>query len=91
MLKKGQNLAFIRPMSTMRRCLEAVEKGADNRQAVIDATGLRKGQVRSALFNLTFIGAIYIKTDKQGRTTYTTQAHPVAPCLCGVSSIFSVK
>jgi hypothetical protein len=90
MLKKGKQVMFVKPMSTMRRCLEAVEQGNDNRQSVMDATGLRMGQVRSALYNLTFIGAVHLLTDKQGRSIYTTQAHAVAPCLCGVSSIFAV-
>jgi hypothetical protein len=82
---------FVKPMSTMRRCLEAVEQGNDNRQSVMDATGLRAGQVRGALHNLSFIGAVQVRTDSNGRVIYTTQAHAVAPCLCGVSSIFNVK
>ena len=90
MLKKGQGVMFVRPMSTMKRCFEAVEQGSQSRQEVMDATGLRMGQVRSALFNLVFIGAIHCRTDKQGRAIYTLEAHSVAPCLCGVSSIFAV-
>ena len=94
MLKKGQMVAFTRPMSSMKIVLEAVENGALNRYDIEQVTNLRAGQISSALYNLAFIGAVQHSTDEQGRHIYVPPGKwntPVAKCLCGVSSIFNVR
>jgi hypothetical protein len=93
MLKKGQLIKFTKPVSTMRTVFEAVEQGSETRLEIAALTNLAHGQIRSALFNLTFIGAIKRYQDEQGRSRYTIPGRmvgPVAPCLKGVRSIFDV-
>ena len=79
-------------MSTMRKVLGLVEQGHQHRADIVEASGLRVGQVVSALYNLTFIGAIHIGKDREGRTVYMSpgRLYGVAPCLRGVRSIFDV-
>lgn len=94
MLKKGQMVGFKRPMSSMKTVLEAVENGSKNIAECVEYTGLRRGQIASALYNLAFIGAIESMTDREGRHVYVipgTWNKPVAKCLCGVNSIFNVR
>lgn len=92
-LKKGHLVSFTRPMSTMRRVLSAVELGTDRRDDIMAETGLRMGQVRSALYNLVFIGAVVLQRDASGRTIYVTPGRlgPVAANLRGISSIFNCR
>lgn len=77
----------------MRRVLSAVEMGNERQIDIVVATGLRVGQVVSALWNLTFIGALVRLKDRQGRSIYVMHngRAPVALCLCGVRSIFDVR
>jgi len=93
MLKKGQPVKFSRPMSTMRVVLLAVEQGYQYRHEITSETKLNPGQVNSALWNLTFIGAVVRDVDKEGRSVYLLpgKIRKVAPCLLGVSSIFNVR
>lgn len=76
----------------MRRVLGAVEMGNERHADIVAATGLRMGQVVSALYNLAFIGAVIRSVDKQGRSIYVTPGRigPVARNLRGVRSIFDV-
>lgn len=93
MLKKGHLVAFTRPMSSMHLVFECVQSGENNIHRIMQLTGRRKGQVTSALYNLAFIGAIVSVTDSQGRRRYELppiERPHVAPCLCGVPSIFHV-
>lgn len=96
MIRKGQSdFKFIRPMSNMRVVLLAVEQGNCTRRAIIEATGLIDGKVKSALFNLSFIGAVKKSRSREGTTIWITpgswEAEPVAKCLKGVRSIFDVR
>jgi hypothetical protein len=80
-------------MSTMRVVLMAVEQGSQYRHEIVVETKLKVGQVSSALYNLTFIGAIVRQTDAEGRSVYLIPGrhYGVAPCLLGVRSIFDVR
>jgi hypothetical protein len=93
MLKKGQPVKFSRPMSTMRVVLLAVEQGTQYRHEIQTETKLRPGQVQSALYNLTYIGAVIRATDEQGCSVYLLPGrhYGIAQCLHGVRSIFDVK
>ena len=92
MLKKDQPVKFSRPMSTMRVVLLAVEQGHQYRHEITAETKLKQGQVNSALWNLTFIGAVVRDVDREGRSVYLLpgKIYRVAPCLMGVRSIFNV-
>lgn len=91
MLKKGQLVAFTRPMSTMRQVLSSVEMGNGQVHTIMDDTRLRRGQVSSALYNLAYIGAIKLSTDKQGRNHYEVPGSKISTgrVLLGVNSIFN--
>ena len=93
MLKKNQPVKFSRPISTMRTVLMAVEQGVQHRSDIMAETRLRPGQVQSALYNLTYIGAIRRINDAHGRSVYLLpdRIGAVAPCLLGVRSIFDVR
>ncbi len=93
MLKKNTPIKFSKPVSTMRTVFEAVDRGISNRQIIIDETKLQPGQVRSALFNLVYIGAVIAVRDAQGVSMYGVPGRVggVAPCLKGVRSIFDVS
>jgi len=91
MLRKNRPIAFIKPMSTMRRVYESIEGGSTCIKSIKDGTGLKTGQVQSAVWNLRFIGVITKVRDIHGRATYYIEGRaPVAECLKGVSSIFNV-
>ena len=92
-LRKGKPLPLHKP-STMRVVLSAVEEGHKYRRDVIKATGLKDGQVRSALHNLVFIGLLERHVDASGRSVYLPPGswHSQMPnCFVGVSSIFRVQ
>lgn len=92
MLKKNQtHFKYTRPMSNMRVVLSAIEQGYRYKHEIVEETKLYEGKVKSALLNLTFIGAIGLCHDKQGRTYYETpdRFDGVAQCLKGVNSIFN--
>jgi predicted transcriptional regulator len=94
MLRKGQMISFKRPMSSMKTVLEAVENGMRQTRDIVEGTKLRQGQVKSALHNLSFIGAIKAERDTSGRCVYVLPGEyraPVARCLLGVRSIFDVR
>ena len=89
-LKKGKPLPLHKP-STMRIVLSAVEQGHKYRREVIKATGLKDGQVRSALHNLVFVGLLVRMADAEGRSIYLPPGQwygETAPCLRGLNSIF---
>ena len=92
MIKKGQMLKLTKP-STMRMVLNCIENGLSSRLEIAEETGLRAGQVKSALHNLAYIGAIKSATDEQGRNIYILpgRAREIARCLCGVNSIFNAR
>lgn len=91
MLKKNQPIKFSKPMSTMHMVLNSVGAGFKHRREIIEDTGLTDGQVRSALWNLTFISAIRRIEDGQGRSVYRIPNAEIEVCaaLKGVSSIFN--
>ena len=90
MLKKNHNPRHQKPMSKMRVVLSAVEIGCTKRQEIAEETGLRMGQVSSALWNQSYIGAVIVVKDAQGRYSYQTPGkQTVSKCLCGVNSIFN--
>lgn len=93
MLKKNQPIKFLRPMSTMRTVLLAVEHGFQYRHDILEETKLKAGQVQSALYNLVYIGVIVRDVDAQGRSIYLIPGtnYGVPKCLCGVRSIFDVR
>ena len=80
-------------MSTMRTVLLAVEQGHQYKYEITKETKLKQGQVNSALWNLTFIGAVMRDTDKEGRSVYLLpgKIYRIAPCLMGVRSIFDIR
>lgn len=93
MIRKGRPLPLEKP-SNMRVVLNSVEMGHQYRREIIDHTGLRDGQVKSALHNLVFIGLLVRKEDEQRRSIYLSpgQWHSqVAANLKGVRSIFDVR
>lgn len=92
MLKKGQT-KLERPHSNMRLVFLSIEQGNHRRLEVMRDTGLSEGKVRSAMWNLAYIGCIVRGTDGEGRTVYVvpTQPREVAQCLKGVNSIFNVS
>lgn len=93
MLKKNQPVKFLRPMSTMRTVLLAVEHGHQYRHDILEETKLKAVQVQAALYNLVFVGALIRDSDDSGRSIYLIpgQHQKVAKCLCGVNSIFNIK
>lgn len=94
MLRKGQLVAFTRPMSTMRQVLSSVEMGNGNVHTIVADTRLKKGQVSSALYNLAYIGAIKLSTDVNGRGVYVipgAEKVTTGRCLLGVRSIFDAR
>lgn len=94
MIKKGQMVKFTRPVSSMKTVLEAIEQGVCYRHTLVEETTLNENQVRAAIYNLSFIGAIKRTLDYNGRTMYVTAGtwtEPVSNCLLGVSSIFNCR
>lgn len=91
MLKKNKPITFARPVSSMRLVLEAIENGHNSLLAIREQTNLNKGQVKSAVANLAYIGAICTRRrDEQGRAIYVLpgQIESVSDNLKGVNSIF---
>jgi hypothetical protein len=93
MLKKDKPVKFTRPMSTMRVVLLAVEHGFESQADIVDETKLLVGQVRSALWNLIFVGAVVRGKDATGRSIYVLPGRIscVSNCLKGVNSIFNAR
>jgi transcription initiation factor IIE alpha subunit len=91
MLRKGQPVKFSKPMSTMRVVLGVIENGAIYKQDIVTESGLKEGQVRSALFNLTYVGCIKLGKDREGRTIYIAPGtvNEVSDLLLGINSIFN--
>jgi hypothetical protein len=77
----------------MRTVLGLIEQGHESRHVIVELSGLRVGQVSSAIYNLVYIGAVHRGKDDQGRTVYRSPGrfYGVAPCLRGVRSIFDVR
>lgn len=90
MIKKDHPY-LTKPISNMRVVLDAIDSGCTYKHEVVKHTSLKEGQVSSAIWNLTFIGAIQKRTDEQGRRSYTLPCLGVGRCLCGVNSIFNSK
>lgn len=90
MLKKGQT-KLQRPHSNMRMVFLSIEQGNHRRQDIMRDTGLPEGKVKSAQWNLAFIGCIVKTTDENGRTVYVVPREPreVAANLKGINSIFN--
>lgn len=92
-LKKNQPVSFLRPNSTMKTVLKSIQDGNYSRSRIAIDTRLRDGQVKSALYNLTFIGAV--KAERfEGRTIYLIPTDHEQPrcskCFANVNSIFNV-
>lgn len=93
MIRKGRPLPLEKP-SNMRVVLNSIEMGNRYRREIVDHTGLKEGQVRSALYNLAFIGLVKRTVDEANRSVYLSpgQWHSqVAANLKGVRSIFDVR
>jgi len=78
----------------MQRVLQAVQDGSTSRQDIAKSTGLQHNQVRAALHNLAFIGAIKAQRDGQARYYVPADADTVpkaSKVLYGVCSIFKVS
>lgn len=94
MLKKNHNPTFTRPDSAMRVVLQAVEDGKQTRKEIVSSTRLEDGKVRSALYNLAFIGAVVRRSDRNRISVYSvpnTRVEMRTPaCLKGIRSIFDV-
>ena len=94
MIKKNQPIKFSRPMSSMKLVFDAVDSGTCFRNDLMEATGLNGGQVRSALYNLRYVGSVLIQDDDKGRKMYYTPgriASGVPACLRGVNSVFNAR
>ena len=92
MIRKGRPLPLEKP-SNMRVVLNSIEMGNKYRREIVIHTGLKEGQVRSALYNLAFIGLVKRTVDEANRSVYLSpgQWHSqVAANLKGISSIFHV-
>jgi hypothetical protein len=77
----------------MKTVYEAIEQGICYRHTLIEETTLNENQVRAALWNLSFVGAIKRVNDSNGRFMYvlpSTWTEPVAKNLLGIRSIFDV-
>jgi predicted transcriptional regulator len=77
----------------MQRVLQSVQDGSKTRQDIAKSTGLQHNQVRAALRNLAFIGAI--KAQRYGQAWYYVIADAntvpkASKVLYGVCSIFKV-
>ena len=91
MLKKDKTVPFVHPMGTMKQCLDCVNDGLGLSRLIVERTGLREGQVKSALYNLTFIGAIKRAADRQGRMGYVVPGAAVevtTQCWNRAASVF---
>jgi hypothetical protein len=93
MIKKGQLVKFSRPVSSMKTVYFSILNGHNSRREIMEDSGLNENQVRSACWNLSFVGAIIRLNDSEGRTRYEIPGgwQPTAPCLRGVSSIFNAR
>lgn len=91
MLKKGQGNNFAKPVSNMRLVYQAIESGCTIRIEVMKETGLPEGKVRSAIWNLSYIGAIKRVDDGNGKSRYILPTMDVGNCFKGVSSIFNIR
>ena len=77
--------------STMGRVYKCVSHESKTRDEIVRETGLRHGQVKSALHNLVFIGLLAF--DKEGTKSakyFKREGNTTFPdCLKGVSSVFN--
>lgn len=92
MLKKNQALALKRD-STMKMVHSCVELGIRTKEDISKETGLRIGQVKSALYNLAFIGLLRFKKENGNPSVYylidEIEAGLTNDCLKGINSIFN--
>jgi transcription initiation factor IIE alpha subunit len=74
----------------MKRVYDAINDGLFYKHEIIEETKLREGQVRSAIYNLTFISCIVKCKDKEGRTIYRIPGfvEVTAECWAMASSVF---
>ena len=93
MLKKNKPVSFTKPFGTMKQCYDCVNAGLTTRHEIVRETKMRDGQVRAALYNLVFVGAIKRVTDKEGRTIYRIPGYVdvTANCWGMASSAFSPR
>jgi len=82
MLKKNKPVSFTKPFGTMKQCYDCVNDGLTTRHEIVRETKMRDGQVRAALYNLTFIGAILKTKDEHGRTAYEMPGKVVVTANC---------
>ena len=91
MLRKNKPVPFSHPCGTMKKVYDCINDGLFYRHEIIKETKLREGQVRSAIYNLTFIACIVKCKDEQGRTIYKVPGSFVevtAQCWGMASSVF---
>lgn len=92
-MKKNQPVKFHKPASTMRRVFQSITDGNHSRIKIAVDTGLRDGQIKSALYNLSFIGLIDVRKEN-GKSRYMLADKDESPacsaCFRFVNSIFNV-
>ena len=75
----------------MRSVYEAIQNGCTYRSEIIEETKMREGRVKSAIWNLSYIGVIQRVDDDNGRSRYILPSIDVGSCFKGVNSIFNVR
>jgi hypothetical protein len=94
MLRKNHVLTLKRD-STMKMVHSCVELGIRTKEDISKDTGLRIGQVKSALYNLVFIGLLRFTKENGNPSVYylidEIEAGLTNECLKGINSIFNHK
>ena len=92
MLKKGQPVKLRNPSGTMSRVYESITKGHHYQEHIRRDTGLLIGQVRSAIYSLSYVGMIYPGGVNKRRGWYLHPPESKASSIfSGATSIFSVN
>lgn len=73
MLKKNAPISFKIPQSTMSLVYQAIREGHRSPEKIRAVTGKTPSQVRSALYNLSFVGMI-VPARIDGKTRWVTVA-----------------
>ena len=80
----------------MRQVLNAIEAGVTYRPEIVEATKMDAGRVKSAIYNLVFVGLVTRTVDSDGRHRYdvaecNSRKITTGKCLLGVSSVFNPR
>jgi hypothetical protein len=92
MLKKN-HATTLKNDSTMGIVYSCVANGVSTRAEIIKSTKLRHGQVKSALYNLVFVGMLTFEKVNHGSAVYSLVGVGDSFCDCfkGVNSVFNHK